>query len=425
MSVESDPESATILLDVALQFGTARSLGELLDVVMRRVVELFQAERALFALFDPAGRIEQAVVHNLPWEGPGHPLPISHTVIQQVMRNASPVAMPDTLAGNGPAPQSVRLYRLRFIAATPVVVRDQVAGVIYVDSTAPAVPVVERRVATFRALGSIVGRAVENARLFEAEELRNTVLAMMVHDLKSPLTALQLNGELLRDEEDPQLRREVAEDYFGALRRLGSLCDSTLRLCQAESVPHHWMTETVDALKIAREHMHWMQVVGRARDLQLHVDAGETAPRVATVEDLLRAVLDNLIFNALKYATKGTQITLTARERADAGPPEAAERPRGSLDVLFRNIVALVPDPAAGFVELSVINTCPPLDANTLRRLFLPFERGVWRSFDARSLGLGLAFCDHLVRRLGGCIWVDRSDETGTAFSFTLPRALL
>ena len=75
---ESDPAhtSADALLEVALQFGSTLSLERLLPLVLDRVTAVLDAERALFAILDASGQIERAVVHNLEWEGPGHPLPV-------------------------------------------------------------------------------------------------------------------------------------------------------------------------------------------------------------------------------------------------------------------------------------------------------------------------------------------------------------
>ena len=55
------PKDSDLLLEVALQFGTARSLDEVLELVMRRVRVLVDADRALFALFDEGGSVNRAI----------------------------------------------------------------------------------------------------------------------------------------------------------------------------------------------------------------------------------------------------------------------------------------------------------------------------------------------------------------------------
>ena len=71
------PDPGKLLLEIALQFGATIDLDRLLPLVLARITELFSAERALFALFDPKGAIYEAVVHNLIWDGLPAPLPIS------------------------------------------------------------------------------------------------------------------------------------------------------------------------------------------------------------------------------------------------------------------------------------------------------------------------------------------------------------
>jgi GAF domain-containing protein len=191
-------EQGQMLLDVALQFGATLDLDTLLPLVLTHVTDMLRAERALIALFDLSGEVDRAVVHNLDWGGPGHPLPVSSSLIAQVLRDGRPVVVADAsideqYQGN----LSVRMFGLRFMMGVPIPSRGRVFGVLYVDSQASKVEDLQRETALLEAIGRLVGTAAENARLFEELRYRNRLLAAMVHDFRGLLSVILANGELI------------------------------------------------------------------------------------------------------------------------------------------------------------------------------------------------------------------------------------
>ena len=207
MSDGGEDPGQRVLLDIAQQLASTRDLSALVPLVLERVVALLNAERAMFVLLDLDGQIDRAVTHNLPWPGPPAPLPIARSILDRVVREGKMLVastLDDSAMGST---DSMRRFGLRRVVAVPVLRGIVVFGVIYVDSTGRADGVHEQA-ETLRALASLVGVSVENARLFDELRYRRDLLAWMVHDLRNPITAVSLNAALL-------LERAEGEDRAG------------------------------------------------------------------------------------------------------------------------------------------------------------------------------------------------------------------
>jgi signal transduction histidine kinase len=122
-----------------------------------------------------------------------------------------------------------------------------------------------------------------------------------------------------------------------------------------------------------------------------HVDV-EPLPHVSGQPDLLRALLTNLLVNALKFSRRnGGSVRMSA------------ELDGGSWTV---------------FVD----DEAPPIPPEDRERIFLPFARGRGER-RVRGAGLGLAICARIVERHGGRIGVTDAGRGGNRFYFTLPAA--
>jgi signal transduction histidine kinase len=121
------------------------------------------------------------------------------------------------------------------------------------------------------------------------------------------------------------------------------------------------------------------------------VDVGPL-PRVSGQPDLLRALVTNLLVNALKFSRRsGSSVRMSAT--AD-----------GECWTVF------------------VDDEAPPIPAADRERIFLPFARGRGER-RVRGAGLGLAICARIVERHGGRIGVTDAGQGGNRFYFTLPAA--
>ena len=413
-----------ILLDVAMQFGSTLDLSRLLPLVLARVVELLHADRGLFALCDRHGNVEDAVVHHLRWEGPGHPLPISRGLVDQVIRTGEVVAVQDVLDDTHfRRRRSVLLHGLRSMVGVPVFDESRVIGVIYVDSKISAEDDIDNARELLTALARMVGTAVANARLFEEQRFRAHLLAVMVHDLRSPLTAVQTNAMLLgADAWDARGEvGEIAADIDAGAQRALRMIDDTLELARIDAGAEPPEPQRIDLRELLDEFLDPLRTIGRAAGLNIEIHATQRLPRAYSVPARVIMILNNLVYNALKFAPRGSTVDILMRPRADVGPESARNRPPGEAVSLFRRVKALEPAEGCRYVEISVRNGGPPIPEELQRRMFLPFVSGAQSTQGCRrSTGLGLSIVEQCARNLGGCVWVS-SGQAGTRFTFSLP----
>jgi two-component system sensor histidine kinase KdpD len=252
------------------------------------------------------------------------------------------------------------------------------------------------------AFANQIGLAVERSllaeetqraeRRSEAEQLRNSLLSSVSHDLRTPLTVitgaastLVGGGETL----DAVTRRDLAETIREEADRLNRLVSNLLDMTRLES----------GAAPLHREWQPLAGVVGAAlmrmgRHLEgrlVSTDLPATLPLVPIDGALIEQVFFNLLDNAVKYTPEGCPIEITAQASKVAVTVSFADRGAG-------------------------------LPADVLDRVFEKFYRA--KPTTARGgAGLGLTICRAIISAHGGRIWAENRPGGGLVFHFTLPLA--
>jgi len=287
--------------------------------------------------------------------------------------------------------------RQRALAALPMLARGQLVGVLRVGFLEPRrFDDAER--AFLEALASQAGLALERARGYEAEQraraeasrigaLQEQLMAVVGHDLRTPLTAVTMSAGLLlrRGGLAPGQVEAVARIAQGAGRMAGLIRDllDFSRLRQGLSLSLR--AEPADLVALAREAIQEHEAAGAPRRVSLEA-AGDPALHGDAAR--LAQVLANLVGNALQHGA-GSPVRVTVDGRAD--------------DLLLR-----------------VQNGGPPIPPALLPSIFEPFRGG--GDGAGGSVGLGLFIVREIVRAHGGRIEVRSAEAEGTCFSVRLPR---
>jgi PAS domain S-box-containing protein len=213
------------------------------------------------------------------------------------------------------------------------------------------------------------------------------------HDLKSPLTAINLKIYLLDKTDDPQKRREHLSEMQQASTRMNKMIDDLLTLARVENV-HDYACIDLDVPafldQICRDIRPRSEQKGQT--LTLDVPEALTVRIVANADDLARAFA-NLVENAVLYTPDGGSISVSAQ--ADA-----------------QQLVVIVRDSGIGIAP------------DDLPRIFDRFFRADnSRRSVANGTGLGLPIVKRVVEQHGGRIEVQSVLNSGTTFTVTLPLA--
>lgn len=226
-------------------------------------------------------------------------------------------------------------------------------------------------------------------RLSTAVEREQRFVADAAHALRTPLTALQLQAEVLEGGSGPEERAERLAELRAGIRRVIRLSEQLLSLArsQAESGP---VTSTSDLDPTLEEITAFYTASARAKGIDLQVEAASAA-RVYGNARRLTLIFGNLLDNALRYT-----------------PPGGHVRIRASANASFARVE--VWDEGCGL---------PPAE---LERVFERFYHA--QGTDGSGSGLGLATVRALVRQLGGHVSLEnRVDHAGLVATVTLPPA--
>jgi signal transduction histidine kinase len=221
-----------------------------------------------------------------------------------------------------------------------------------------------------------------------AERARRDLIAAVSHDLRTPLTSLQLVAQAV---DDGVVDPAWLESMSVHVRSMSALVDDLFELTRLEAGDIQWSMERVRLDELVREAVEAMR--GHAESKGVAVEArvpADLAPAQANPEKVQRVLL-NLIQNAIRHPPTDGSVTVAAGADGD------------------------------GVVEVEVADTGPGIGADERERVFEPFFRGDASRTSAGS-GLGLSICRAIVEIHGGRIWL--ADSTGgTRVRFTLPRA--
>jgi NtrC-family two-component system sensor histidine kinase KinB len=239
----------------------------------------------------------------------------------------------------------------------------------------------------------VLDDVTEFARL---DELRGELVAVASHELKTPLTSLQMNLLLLAERGDnlTPRQREILDAALHGGEELQATIEELLDLTRIEA----------GQLRLLRERVEVEAVVGQAvravrprfEDAEVSLEVVRDAPGAAVCGDAarLRIVLANLLDNALKYTPRG-----------------------GAVAVRLVALPSAAPD-GKPVVQVGVTDTGPGIPAEFRERVFEKFfrveDQRAGTQQGVRGAGIGLYLCRQIVEAHGGTIRCEPGDGRGT-----------
>ena len=373
-------ERAAALYEIARDLSGAVQFDQVVKVSDESIERTFHASAALL-LPDAAGRVALASSRSEP------ALPVDTSIAQWAFDKGHPAGV-----GTDTLPGSEILY-------IPLRAPAQARGVLALrpkNRRLLKIPEQRQLLDTFAALIAIalervhyVGVAQDALVRMESERLRNSLLAALSHDLRTPLTVLVGLAESLAMTK-PALsaaQSETAEAIQDEARRMSTLVGNLLDMARIESgevtLNLQWqpLEEVVGAALDATRNM--------LKQHRLEVRLPRELPLVRFDALLIERVLVNLLENASKYTPAGSQVLLSAEVVADK-------------------------------LKVTVSDDGPGLPAGREEALFQKFARGE-RESATPGVGLGLAICRAIIESHHGTIVGINRPGGGVAFSFMLP----
>ena len=231
-------------------------------------------------------------------------------------------------------------------------------------------------------------------KMRELEKVRDDLMKMIVHDLKSPLTTVLATLEMVTDGDFGP----ITADQRGALGQAEAKAEDLLALIE-DLLEVARLEETTITLQLAptapaallSEIIHEWRLRFQQEGVVARCEVADDTPIFEADGTLLRRVFANLIQNAITHSARAVELHLSARLDGDG--------------VLF-----------------TVADNGPGIPKEYQELIFRKFEQVKTPNAPrVRSSGLGLAFCKLAVDAHGGRIWVQSEEGRGSAFHFRLP----
>ena len=232
-------------------------------------------------------------------------------------------------------------------------------------------------------------------RLRELEKLRDDLIHMVVHDMRSPLSNIQLLLEMIAADlppESPEHMRQNMEAARSSTRELVEMARQLLDINRMEQRDMPLELAELGLSAIAERAL--SEVATLARVCRVRLENRTPDLRVRCDEAIVRRIFTNLLSNGIKHAPRETAVVVEA---------QAVQ---------------------GGKVRVSVSDLGPGIPPEFRTRIFQKFEQvEARRNKQYHSVGLGLAFCRLAVEAHGEQIGIEAGVAPGSRFWFTLPAA--
>ena len=209
------------------------------------------------------------------------------------------------------------------------------------------------------------------------------------HELKTPLTVIMTNAEMLSDKSYTEADKEnFTKNILSTSKRMRGLVESLLELARLDSSKAQLRIESIDYSKLTNDCILPFEPLFYENDTELSADIDEGIS-VEGDREKLRQVVNILLDNALKYSDPADKVTVRLKRQ-----------------------------PANCILSVSGLGT--PLTKDECRDIFKRFYRVDQARNDGQSYGLGLSIADSIVTEHNGKIWAESENGYNT-FYVSLP----
>jgi two-component system, sensor histidine kinase and response regulator len=226
--------------------------------------------------------------------------------------------------------------------------------------------------------------------LVHAQRQREELTALLIHDLKNPLAAIEMTAKFLASSQNVSASaREASCEIVDAAAATRRMVMNLLDICRSEDGALVPKWSDVDIEKLLDEVVRENARQAAYREIQI-TGQSQVEPRFLADVDLLRRVLENLIVNAIRHSPRKATVEVS--------------------------VVS-----ADGTIEFRVRDTGPGVPEALREKIFEKYVTIDSGHTDSTNRGLGLTFCRLAAEVHGGRIWVESNQPEGSVFVVSIP----
>jgi len=383
---EAAERRSRLMADVSHLLASSLDYEGTLGGAARLVVETW-ADVCLVDLVQSGNEVRRLAVDalDLGVQPSARPLSLGQDdLVAQVIQSGEALLVAD-FPGSGRVLRSLSdsTSRIRSVISIPLAVRGRALGAMTFVARHRRFGAEDQAFA--RELAGRAALAVENVRLHRTRE---DVLRLVSHDLRTPLTVIRGNLEMLESGDLP--KGQVMATLNRATEHMERLLQDLLDATKLDAGTLALSLQRLGVATLLEEVEESLRPVAEGKGLKLRTVDAEPLPFIRADRGRILQVFWNLVGNAFKFTPEGGTITVTA-------------------------------EPVGNEVRFSVADTGCGIAAKDLANVFERFWQG--SRTDRRGAGLGLSIAKGLVEAHGGRIWVTSVEGEGTTFSFSIPVA--
>jgi signal transduction histidine kinase len=212
----------------------------------------------------------------------------------------------------------------------------------------------------------------------------------LIHELKTPLTALYASSQMLYNETKDKKLEKLTKHILNGANNLNNRIEELNDVVKGEMGKLRLTLNKVDIAHLLRILIEEAGALAKHYNIDILLESEDNLPQIEADSDRIRQIIFNLINNACKYAHEGKII----------------------------NIIVTMNN---GFIRIEVKDYGPGIAKKRQLTLFEPGYQTVVSDNSSGGLGIGLALCKMLVELHGGKMWVNSKLGHGSSFYFTLP----
>jgi signal transduction histidine kinase len=245
----------------------------------------------------------------------------------------------------------------------------------------------------FAEAGAVLLMAEDITTRRQRDQARSEALSFVTHELRTPLVAIQGFSELLMRYPNSPASTEAPGTIFRETNRLVAMINTYLEVLRLDAGARPLRRTRANLQDMVTHVEKVVRPLAAAAHIPVRVEVDSEDEFVTCDETLIAGALLNLVSNAIKYGSSGSEVLLRVTS-------------------------------SESDIEFEVHNAGPAIPAADLEHIFERFYRPS-RSESIPGWGLGLSFVRRICQQHGGQVHVSSNEISGTSFQFTLPRGAM
>ncbi len=327
---------------------------------------------------------------------PGGEIPIERTFCNRIRGNHTPVVFNDSRSDPDYVKDELaQSYDFRSYISVPIILPDRsFFGTLCGIDMEPRDVNNDKTIKMFQLFAQLIGHQLHVQKQLDetrtdlrderdTAELREQFIAVLGHDLRSPLASISSGTQILLRKEQPDKTRRILQLIGASAQRMGGLVENLLDFARGrlgDGIALHKQNESLET--IITQVVDEFRMVHPDREFKTEISVED---HFLCDHDRMAQLLSNLVGNAFKHGANDTPVHVRAVQKGEN-------------------------------LELSVTNKGTPIPPQTRERLFQPFQR-VENDQRTKGLGLGLYIASEITKAHGGTLDV-HSDDKATIFTY-------